>query len=430
MVLMKNRKEKSLFEFNNLNYPLDKFTNLIEKGNRPTVGILSINKLKYYNYIFGYKFGDKIIDFALTKVKQQINTYGEVYRFGGSKLLIVLCGINSKHKLIKIIQNIETVFSKNIEIDKKMVRILISIGIVPYSDGCFDENKVLKCAEMALDLAKNSDSKRYIFFEHDMYEDIVNNEKFQIDILNSMINREFILYYQPQFNIKTKKLYGMEALIRWNHPKKGILSPNYFIDIIERNGMINEVGKFVFEEACTQLSIWNKSGYKNLTMSINVSHKQLEDISFLSFVKQVIFKTKLDPQNIIIEITERNLLNPTEKIVEILIELVDLGIKIFIDDFGTKYASLNYLYKFPIHGIKIDKSFIDRIQDSEKELIITKHIISLAKEISLDVVAEGVEKEEQLKQLVHIDCCKIQGYIFGKPVNASDFVKYFEKYGV
>lgn len=432
MIAVQRNKEMDIFNYYNFNYLINKFEKEINKHLKNkqmiVVCILKINQLKYYNYMFGYEFGDKIIKFVLTEITQQVNKYGHVYRFCGSKILIILHMIDNEKKAIRIIENIKTFFNNSVQIDKQMLRIIINIGMAIYPDDAAEANTILKYAQIALDAAKNPFTSKYKFFKTDMYKDIINKRKFLIDILNSINNKEFVLYYQPQINIKTKKLYGMEALIRWNHPKKGILPPIYFIDIVERNGMINEIGKFVFEKACCQLKAWNNLGYKNLTMSINVSHKQLEDESFLDFVKQVLVRTKINPGSIIIEITERVFLKPTDKILTVIKEIVNTGIKIFIDDFGTKYAVLDYLYKMPVCGIKIDKSFIDRIQESEKELIITKHIVNMAKEINLDVVAEGVENEQQLEWLNNINCYKIQGYIFGKPVNADDFIKYFEKY--
>jgi EAL domain-containing protein (putative c-di-GMP-specific phosphodiesterase class I) len=220
------------------------------------------------------------------------------------------------------------------------------------------------------------------------------------------------------------KVYGMEALIRWDSPKLGMVSPAQFIRVLEKSRMINEVGRFVFNEACRSIMRFQKLGYSNLSMSINVSQVQLEDTNFLSNIDEALEKTGVNPELISIEITERIIMSPTENIMNILKELRSRGIKIYIDDFGTEYSSLNYLYKLPIDGIKVDKSFIDRVDCSEKELIILKNIINIARELNIDLVAEGVEKKEQLDRLLQINCPKIQGYFFGKPVCSDEFIKY------
>jgi diguanylate cyclase len=190
--------------------------------------------------------------------------------------------------------------------------------------------------------------------------------------------------------------------------------------------MINKIGRFVFFEACKEIKKWHDLGYYNLSISINVSAKQLEDSSFLIFVYDVLKKIDIDPKYINIEITERVLVSPTNNILNMLMAFRSKGIKIFIDDFGTKYSSLNYLYCFPIDGIKIDKSFIDNIHNSDKEFIIIKNIIRLAHELEIQVVAEGVEKKEQLECLKNINCNKIQGFFFGKPVNSNEFINYLK----
>lgn len=237
-------------------------------------------------------------------------------------------------------------------------------------------------------------------------------------------NEEFILYYQPLINIESMTVFGAEALLRWDSSKFGLVSPAYFIDELEHSRLMNDIGCFVFRKACETLKKWNEIGYNEFIMSINISEKQLEEKNFLSVVDDILNSAQIDPALISIEITERNFINPTEDILNVLYALRDRGIKIYIDDFGTKYSSLSYLCTLPIDGIKIDKIFVDMLHTSENALAIIKNIVNLADEIGIDVIAEGVESEEQLKLLKKVKCHKVQGFYFSKPVDSDKFTSY------
>lgn len=402
--------------------------NMNQKADRVIVCLLSIKNLKFYNHIKGYDYGDVILETAYDKVQRCIDGCGEVYQFGSKLLLILRHKINSKKDVKVIIEKVIDVFSKPIDLQQENLRIEIHIGISIYPNDSEELYEVLKYAEIALTYAKYESIYRYKFFEYEMYQNIIKKAKIEADILNAVYNNEFILYYQPQVDINTMKIYAMEALLRWKHPEYGILPPSYFIDIVEQNGLINEIGKFVFEEACREIKRCHGLGYNNLYVSINISPKQLGDDSFLTFIEEILKKTQVDPKYINIEITERILIKPSESIVNLLIALRRKGIKIYIDDFGTKYSSLNYLYCLPLDGIKIEKSFVDRIQDFQKEFIITRNIVKLAHELNLEVVAEGVERSEQLETLRIINCNKIQGFIFSKPISSNDFVHLLNKF--
>lgn len=250
----------------------------------------------------------------------------------------------------------------------------------------------------------------------------------EIALMEAVTKNEFILYYQPQVNINSNKIYGIEALIRWKHPKLGIVSPAYFIDDIENNGMIKSVGKFVLVEACMELLRLKKEGLNELVMSINVSVNQLEDKLFLPFFEKTLEYMKIEGKDINIEITERILLNPSETVLNTLIAIRKKGIKIFIDDFGTGYSSLNYLFNFPIDGIKIDKTFVKDIIHNNRKLIVLKNIIKLCNELELLIIVEGVEEKEQLNCLKKLNCEIIQGYIFSKPVDDNEITDTINKF--
>jgi diguanylate cyclase (GGDEF)-like protein len=399
----------------------------IKKKERFAICLIDILNFRFYNYMFGYEYGDILLNMVINKIHNRMNENEYICRFGGDKLLLIISK-NHRKDIIYTIEKVIDIFNIPFIIKDKNIKMSISIGISICPDDSKEVATVLKYGEIALNYAKRITKNPYEFFTPVMYEAVIKKEKIQIDIFNAIHNNEFILYYQPQFDMKTMNIYGMEALLRWNHPELGVLSPIYFIDILEHNEMIIEVGKFVLTEACNEIKKWHQRGYDDLSISVNISEKQLQDRSFLSFVQDLLEKTKLESKYIHFEITERILIHPVEKILNVLIGLRNMGIKIFIDDFGTKYSSLNYLYNLPTDGIKIDKSFIDKVQDSEKNLIITKNIIQLANELNLEVVAEGVETDEQLSCLADINCNKIQGFIFGKPVSSDDFIYFLREF--
>lgn len=432
MAKKNKRNNDLLLNFMDLNNSVYSFKRLVNKkfkqDDRFAVCLLNINNFKYYNYRFSYEYGDILLQNIFSKVREVIGNKGYICRFGGDTLLILFKKISNQNELITIFNSITNIFSSLINIGEEKLKISVNMGISIYPDDSNEIGDILKYAEIALNYSKESSKDKFKFFDQIVYEKIVNKFEIEADIINAIHCNEFTLYYQPQVDTKTMRVYGAETLLRWNHPQKGILSPSYFIETVEHNEMINEIGKFVFQEACNQLVTWHKLGYSDLSISINISAKQLEDNSFLSFIEDILNTTQLDANYICFEITERMLIDPTTKIINIFSALRKKGIKIIIDDFGTKYSSLNYLYCFPVDGIKIDKSFIGSMLNNNKERIILKNVVNLAHEISLDVVAEGVETREQLNYIENISCHNIQGYIFGQPVNAEEFENYLIQY--
>lgn len=421
--------KKQLKENKIINFYMDKYryytSKYIENDKQFCVCLIDVERFRYYNYIHGYQYGDIIFNEFFNYIYKKIGKKGEIYRFNNDRIIIMLEIEETKN----ILANIEEILNlSNVYIDvnglEREINFKAGISMYPKDSKCIDD--LLKYSEIALNYAKKFTKRKYEFFKESMYKDILKNDQYIIELENALKENEFIVYYQPQVNSKTMKLYGMEALLRWNNPKLGVISPLHFIELLESNRMINDVGKFVFKEACRLLKNYEKLGYSELCVSINMSEIQFEDETLLNFIEDTIEETQVNPKCINIEITERFLVRSTKNVLNILDELRAKGMKVFIDDFGIKYSSLNYLFKLPIDGIKIDKSFIDRIHYSDKEFIIVKNIINLAREIGLDVVVEGVEKEEQLEYLSKINCHNIQGFIFGKPVASKYFFDYLE----
>ncbi|GAA0781989.1 putative bifunctional diguanylate cyclase/phosphodiesterase [Hathewaya limosa] len=420
------KKKFSSMDFYNIDFSIENFKKIFNEklSDKKDVAVIlaSISNLKHYNYVLGYEYGDYILENVFDKINNFIKKKGIICRFGGDTLLILLYE-KSRKNIIDLLKGIINDFNDPIEIGNERIRILFNMGIVQYPRDSKSLDDIFKYAEIALDYSQKDGQDIYRFFTSDMYEN--NNRRWELenDVLNAISNEEFILYYQPQVDISKNKVCGAEVLLRWNHPKYGVLTPINFIDSVEENGTIREIGKFIFSEVCNEINKYKSLVYDDLKMSINISEKQLSDDSFLDSIKNILKESKINGKFINIEMTERLLVSPTDKTLHILKELRNMGIGILIDDFGTKYSSLNYLCNLPITGIKIDKSFIDKISNFDKEFIVIKHIINLAHELGIEVIAEGVEYKEQLDCLININCNKIQGFIFGKPMPLQDFIK-------
>jgi EAL domain-containing protein (putative c-di-GMP-specific phosphodiesterase class I) len=244
------------------------------------------------------------------------------------------------------------------------------------------------------------------------------------DLITAVENEQFTLYYQPKINIINGSVEGMEALIRWNHPVDGMILPNEFIYIAEQTGIIVDIGYYVITEACKQIKKWHEKGYPMLKMAVNLSIKQLIQVDFIEKVEMILKNTEVMPEWLEFEITESLVMKNYDDAISKINELKNLGITIALDDFGTGYSSLNYLSSLPIDSIKLDKTFVDKIIKEEKNQTIIQAFIRLAHSIELNIVAEGVETEEQLHLLKQFNCDVVQGYIFSKPLNSAEFEKF------
>ncbi len=423
-------KKDSLSYVYDLNYSIYDFDEFMHKYVKEkdnfAICLLDMVNFKFCNYTLGYKYGNVLLYNIVNEIKLCINQNSYVYKLGGNVLMLIIPDLKCRDNAVEIIKRVMSINDHLFMLAGKKIKIKLNLGasLYPYDDA--ELGNVFKYAAAALNYVNKKHDSSYEFFSSHMYKNTTMQEKIESDIQDALINHEFILYYQPQVNVNNMEVYGVEALIRWNHPEFGILPPSYFIDTVEQNGSIIEVGKIVFYRACLEIKRLHSLGYDNLIMSVNVSIKQLEDDFFLTFVKNILRATEVDPEYINFEITERMMINSTEKVADVLKNISDMGIKIFVDDFGTQYSFLNYLYSVPIDGIKIDRAFIDDIDKSDKKFIIVKNIIKLAHELNLDVVAEGVETPEQLDCLKKIDCNNIQGFLFERPLNSSQLINFLK----
>jgi EAL domain-containing protein (putative c-di-GMP-specific phosphodiesterase class I) len=295
-----------------------------------------------------------------------------------------------------------------------------SIGIAVYPADGDDVEVLLKNADAAMYHAKEQGRNNYQFFTRSMNDASVEQLQLENNLRKALTKGEFCLYYQPQVSVVSGQLVGMEALIRWRHPDKGFISPAVFIPVAEETGMIMEIGEWVIQEACRQSAEWRDKGYKPIRISVNLSAKQLKDERLPEIIASNIFDTGLEAKYLGVELTESAIILEPEMALVRLQNIKSLGVKLSLDDFGTGYSSLSYLKRFPIDTLKIDQAFIRDVKVDHEDAALVKAIIAMAHGLGMDVVAEGVELQEQLEFLGAHSCDTIQGFLFSRPLPAEE----------
>lgn len=386
---------------------------------------LDLDNFKNVNDTLGHDVGDALLKEVGVIVESRIRECDTLARWGGDEFILLLDELTSLEDCTIIVEDIQKAFSMPIRILKHELKISFSIGINFYEDGQ-DSAQMIKNADMAMYTAKEAGRNQYSFYTSEIGKKVISDIKLDTDLQNAIKNKEFVLMYQPQIDILTQSIVGCEALIRWQHPTDGLISPYEFIAFAEEKGYIYEIGRQVLEQACIDMKSWISSGATIQTMAVNLSVKQIRDNKFLEVVKETLLQSDLKAKYLEFEITETMLMHEYEHAYRVLDELRSIGITISIDDFGTGYSSLAYLKKLPIHKIKIDKSFIDEIEHDENDIEITKAIIALSHSLGLDVLAEGVENKSQLEILKKLKCDKYQGYFYSKPVRAKELKRLLE----
>lgn len=394
-----------------------------ENNSRFSILFLDLDNFKYVNDNLGHEVGDQLLVSISNLFREVIGEMGTVSRLGGDEFVIVLRDISSENQAIRITEKIIDLFRQPFIIDQYRFYITTSIGIAIYQDDSDDGPSLLKKADMAMYKAKISGKNTYRTFDNDMKE---NNERtfiIQNDLRNAINNHEFVLYYQPRIRTEDLKIIGVEALIRWLHPKLGLISPSEFITIAEDSGLIGNIGEWVLDSACKQLAAWSKMGCKDLTMSVNFSTLQFLQVNLQETVKKIINKCNVDPQRLEIEITESAVIDQDVGVQDNINKLKEIGLQIAIDDFGTGYSSLAYIKKFQVNTIKIDRSFLFNIMEDKSNEEIVSAVIKLAQALGLNVVAEGVETSDQFHKLKEMNCKEVQGYFFSKPLPKDEIEK-------
>lgn len=387
---------------------------------------LDLEKFKIVNDNYGHDTGDKLL-IEVTRLLENVIRAGDVLaRLGGDEFILFLHNIKSLHNAEMVARKINNLFEDHIKIESLTVDLSVSIGISMYPIDGKTEEELIKNSDIAMYEAKKNSINSYAIFNKELSKLSIRRRLLEKELTCALDNGEYKMYYQPIVD-QNREVYAVESLIRWNSPKRGIISPAEFIPILESNRKIINVTQWIIKQACLQSVEWRDNGFKPIITTINLSAYQFMDANLIDFLKDVIHSTKIDPEMIEIEITETVSMIDVDKSIEILNKLKELNVKIAIDDFGTGFSSLSYLAKFPIDIVKIDKSFIDKIAYDPQVLKIVQTIINLAKQLGLKIIAEGVEDTEQFKILADNGCDFIQGYLISKPIEGKEVISFLKK---
>ncbi len=384
---------------------------------------IDMDNFKNINDTLGHFVGDKFLVEVVKAIKGLIRKEDTFARFGGDEFAILIEDIDIIANIIPLANKIINKFSMPVEVNDAKLYSGISMGVSIFPDDAKTYEGLIKAADTAMYQVKNSGKQNYKFYSKSMNEEIMERVLIENDLRNAIDNDEFFLVYQPKVNLNTKSVYGMEALIRWNHAKNGLMGPDKFINIAENTGQIQKIGLWVAKQAFSDTKKIHDKG-NMLTVSINVSSKQLENKSFVKDIYNIVSDVGIDISYVELEITESHIMNNIQRSMLMLKELHEIGFKIAIDDFGTGYSSLSYLKKIPAKTIKIDSSFVLDIDKDEDDRSIVATIIAIAKSLGKDVIAEGSETKEHIETLKSLHCNQVQGYYFSKPLKIEDFKNF------
>lgn len=384
---------------------------------------IDMDNFKFINDSLGHDFGDKLIGKVSERLLQCLDNNSKLYRLGGDEFIILLQGIRDKAEVEKITESIIRCSKKEVPIQNSSLHVSFSIGIALFPEHGENIEDLIKSADIAMYKAKEEGRNRYVVYDKCMNKVFTERMIIERHLHTAMENGEFEVYYQPQLNIKTNRIAGFEALLRWKSPELGDVSPIKFIKIAEETHIIIPLGEWVLFQACDFITQMKNLGYNDLTVSVNISILQLLQADFAERVSNILDHFELEHSRLELEITESVLIESFDLVNNRLKLLSEKGIGIALDDFGKGYSSLSYLRQLPITTLKIDKCFIDDVTKKNETEILTQHIINMGRSLGISVVAEGVEKQEQMDFLMKYECDKIQGYLFSKPIPQRKMVE-------
>ncbi|MFL6231197.1 MAG: PAS domain S-box protein [Pyrinomonadaceae bacterium] len=393
-----------------------------QPGSLFAVLFLDLDRFKVINDSLGHPVGDELLVAIARRLEGSLRAGDTVARLGGDEFAILLNNLDRPGDALHVADRLQQELTEPFQLGGHEVFTTASIGIALSTTGYTSEEDVLRDADTVMYRAKAQGAARYEVFDQVMHARVVSQLKLENDLRRAVERKEFCLYYQPIVSIASGRITGFEALVRWQHPERGLISPADFIPVAEETGLIVPLGSWVLEAACRQMREWHELSpqHRNLKLSVNLSGRQFAQVDLLDRITHILAETQFDPRYLQLEITESVVMENAQAIVALMGELRALGLELAIDDFGTGYSSLSYLQRFPIHTLKIDRSFISPHGDEDRENSeIVRTIILLARNMGKDVVAEGVETKEQFARLRALDCAYGQGYLFSRPQSAD-----------
>jgi diguanylate cyclase (GGDEF)-like protein/PAS domain S-box-containing protein len=394
------------------------------------VVFLDLDHFKFVNDSLGHKAGDTLLNTIAARLQFAMRESDTVARLGGDEFVLVLPERKDEHLAASIVQRIKDTVAQPLTIEGQEFILGCSIGVAVYPNDGADPETLIKHADIAMYRAKETGRNNFQFFTPSMNERLIERIRIEGDLRNAIEREEFVLHYQPQVDTRSGRIIGMEALIRWQHPALGMVAPLRFIGLAEETGLIIPIGAWVLRCACAQNKAWQQAGLGHLRIAVNLSARQFAQPDLVQSIAAVLEETGLAPQYLEIELTESLVMTDVEHAIGILHDLKTLGVRLSLDDFGTGYSSLSYLKRLPIDALKIDQSFVRDITHATNDAAIVVSIISLAHNLQLDVIAEGVETPAQLAYLKQHGCNEMQGYYFSKPVPADAFGQILKQDGL
>ncbi len=384
---------------------------------------LDLDNFKLMNDTLGRDVGDEVLKYIANILRDSIRENDTIARIGGDEFVIVIPDLKKIDAVIPICQKILKAVSEPFNIENQSLSLTTSIGISVFPKNGSDSESLIRNANAAKQNCKHSGQNNFAFFTSEMNINAINRLMMENNLRRALGNNEFLLYYQPLIELKTNKIIGVEALLRWKQPEHGFIQPEKFIPIAEEIGMMLPIGDFVLNSACLQSAAWIKLGLNPIHMSINLTANHISQSNIVEKISNLIQNNNLDPKYLDLEVTESIIIENTDRVLQIIHELKNTGVSIVIDDFGTGYSSLSYLNRLPIDKIKIDRSFINFVSPNPKDVIVILAILTMTKSLNIRSLTEGVETKEQLEILKQHGCDEIQSYYFYRPMTVQEITK-------
>ncbi len=398
-----------------------------ESGDALGVLFLDLDHFKRVNDTMGHGVGDQLLRLAGSRLVELTGPSDLVARLGGDEFAVVLREINEIGDVAAIAEKVRQGFETPFICDGEECLISVSVGVAIVPDDGQEVEALLKNAEIAMYDAKESGRNLHRFYSSEIHARAAYRQLLDGHLAHALEKNEFTLHYQPQFDLGTGKLVGMEALLRWNNPVLGLVPPDRFIYLTEESGLILKIGDWVLRTACRQARLWREMGFDGLRMAVNVSGRQFHEVRFARRVARILEECELEPHTLEIELTESCIMDNPERVRRILLQLKEMGVHLAVDDFGTGYSSLSYLKRFPFSRVKIDRTFVRDVDTDPDDAVITQTIIAMAHTLGMEVLAEGAETEAHIRLLREYGCDEVQGYHYGRPLPEDEFTELLRR---
>ena len=388
---------------------------------------LDLDRFKYVNDSFGHSVGDALLKIIAERLSSEVRENDTVTRLGGDEFTVIISESAHIGHTTQLVKRILARINQPINLAGQQLHVSASIGIALYPDDGDNSETLIQHADMAMYQAKAQGRNAFHYFTDILHQRASSRLLLENELREALEKNQFVLYYQPKLELNSRRVVGMEALVRWVHPEKGIISPLAFIPVAEESGLIIPLGQWVLEEACRQTELWHQQGWSHLRVAVNLSARQFKKVGLVDDISLTLQQSGLKPSALELEITESMVVEDGSAAVKVLTQLRSLGVEISIDDFGTGYSNLRYLKQFPLNSLKIDRGFVGEITVDREDAAIVKAIILMARGLGLNVIAEGIETQEQLDFLLLHQCSMGQGFLFSPPIAADQFIEWIDR---